>query len=116
MESGKQMHRDIGSSRVLVNVRRSSSSVEQLEREILNMRIRENIEDSDDEKVHLLSSSIFFKSIFHISTFKLVKFLQDIKLDSSKGTDADSGHIIVTTIDDRDGTKQVSPQLNFPII
>lgn len=47
------------------------------------MRIRENREDSDDEK--------------------------DIKLDNFNGIGADSGHIIVTTIDDdRYGTKQVS--------
>ncbi|XP_058097675.1 shaggy-related protein kinase kappa isoform X3 [Magnolia sinica] len=77
MASASLGHGGVGSSRAINNFKGSSSSVDCLRREMLEMRLRDNKLDQDDDT--------------------------DIEPDIIDGMGAEAGHIIATTIGGRNG-------------
>ncbi|KAL0394513.1 UNVERIFIED_CONTAM: Shaggy-related protein kinase delta [Sesamum latifolium] len=97
-------HGGAGSSRSANGFKVSSSSVDWLGREMLEMRLRDRV-DADDDRI----SVTLFDVLFVISFTTEISFvMQDSEPDIIDGVGAETGHVIRTTIGGRNGqSKQV---------
>lgn len=103
----------VGSSRSSKGVKASSSSVDWLTRDLVEMRIRDKVE-TDDERVSL-ALLIYFESHFHVCSivfFSLKPYheltlceimFQDSEPDIIDGAGTEPGHVIRTTVRGRNG-------------
>lgn len=102
----------VGSSRSVNGFKSSSSSVDWLGREMLEMRLRDKV-DHDEDRVRILHVFIVSPMEFlHGQLWNSSSSSQDSEPDVIDGVGAEAGHVIRTTIGGRNGqSRQVRIKL-----
>ena len=122
----------VGSSRSAKGAKTSSSSVDWLTRDLVEMRIRDKVV-TDDERVKscnlLICFEVSFSCLFSLTTLSLaylyprlaysVRFslcCQDSEPDIIDGAGTEPGHVIRTTVRGRDGHSRQVIRLLWKIV